>query len=252
MAQDLVERSSQCVSPAAAGADRLAEIAAVSHAEARRVLNSLNIWIAAGLTLLPILVGAFSVLGGLGVGISISGKVPTAAAVLVGGGIVCGVLSVMALVSYQHFLASRYLRWFARRVFSRRAELLVQPDSPGADFVDIIPRSHWGEAMLEPATDIGFFAIDLARRELLFEGDSKRYRIPFEAVEGFQIEEYSLGHEQWKADVHFVTVLTVETATGPREIPLAGRHLKFTRRRAAQRRAQAHEFCSRILLALNG
>jgi hypothetical protein len=105
--------------------------------------------------------------------------------------------------------------------------------------------------MLEPATDIGFITIDLARRELLFEGDSKRYRIPFAAVEECQIEEYSLGHEQWKADVHYVTVLTVETATGPREIPLAGRHLKFERRRAAQRRAQADEFCSRILMALN-
>ena len=105
--------------------------------------------------------------------------------------------------------------------------------------------------MLEPASDIGFFAIDQKRRELLFEGDIKRYRIPFEAVQSCQIEEYSLGYEQWKADVHFVTVLTVETATGPRELPLAGRHIEFQRRRAPQRRAQANEFCSRILMALN-
>lgn len=251
MASTVEESTSVPLTSARPAPKRLAEITAVPSAEAQRVLNSLNIWIAAGLTLLPILVGAFSVLGGLGIGVSIYGKFPSAAAVLMGGGVVCGVLSVLALVSYQQYLAGCYLRWIARQAFARRVDTVVQPNDPAADFVDVIPRSHWGEAMLEPASDIGFFAIDDARRELLFEGDSKRYRIPFEAVESCQIEEYSLGYEQWKADVHFVTVLNVETATGPREVPLAGRHLEFRSRRAGERRAQANEFCSRILMALN-
>jgi hypothetical protein len=230
---------------------RIAEITAVPTTEARYLLNSFNTGVATGLTLLPILVGTFSVLGGVGVGISVYNKIPVTAVILIGLGLICGVLSVVGLVAYQHFLASRYLRWIARWAFSRRSNPLVQPDHPEVAFVDIIPRSHWGEAMLEPATDMGFFAIDYDRRELLFEGDVKRYRIPFEAVGSCQLEEYSLGNEQWKADVHFVTVLTVETATGPREIPLAGRHLEFQTRRAAERRLQAHTFCSRILLALN-
>ena len=237
--------------PARAAPTGVAEITGVPTPEARYLLNSFNTGVATALTLLPILVGTFSVLGGIGVGISIYGKVPVAAVVLTGMGVVCGVLSVVALVSFQHFLASRYLRSIARWAFSRRADVLVGPDNPEAVFVDIIPRSHWGEAMLEPATDMGFFAIDYDRRELLFEGDIKRYRIPFEAIGSCQLEEYSLGYEQWKADVHFVTVLTVETATGPREIPLAGRHLEFQSRRATERRLQAHTFCSRILLALN-
>jgi hypothetical protein len=83
------------------------------------------------------------------------------------------------------------------------------------------------------------------------EGDHKRYHIPFEAVTTCEVEDYVLGREQWEADRHFVTVLTVETATGPREIPLAGRHLNFSARRAAERRSQAHDLCSRILVALN-
>ena len=140
----------------------------------------------------------------------------------------------------------------ARQAFAGRVDRLVQPDDPETEFVDVIPREHWGAAMLETATDIGLFKIDHSHRELLFEGDSKRYRIPFVAVTACQVEEYALGREKWEADLHFVTVLNFATANGPREIPLAGRHLEFHPRRAAERRAQATEFCGRILLALNG
>jgi hypothetical protein len=228
-----------------------AEITPVSSTNRGHVLNSWNIWVAAGLTLLPIPVGLIGGFGGLGLGAYLYSRVPPLAGLCAVGGLVCGVVSVLALVSFQHFLPSRYLRWVARRSFPRRADSLVQPEDAQADFVDVIPRSHWGESMLEPATDIGFFAIDQSRRELLLEGDSKRYRIPFESVLACQIEEYALGREQWQADLHFVTVLDVETANGPREIPLAGRHIAFHSRRAAERRTQAHELCDRILLALN-
>jgi hypothetical protein len=84
------------------------------------------------------------------------------------------------------------------------------------------------------------------------EGDLKRYRIPVEALRDCQIEEYVLGREQWEADKHFVIVLTVETSTGSREIPLACRHFDCTSRRAAERRSQAQDLCSRILMVLNG
>ena len=230
---------------------RVAQISGVPSPDAGRVLSPVNVWIAAGLTLLPIVVGTFSVLGGLGIGVSVFNKVPVTGSVLIGVGLVGGVLSVVALVAYQQFLAGRYLKWVACRAIAHRTEALVRPDDPEAVFVDVIPRSHWGEVMLEPATDMGFFTINHARRELLFEGDLKRYRIPYESIESCQIEEYSLGYEQWKADVHFITVLTVETDNGPREIPLAGKHLEFCSRRATERRVQANTFCSRILVALN-
>jgi hypothetical protein len=251
MAKILEESISFPLSAARRTPTRVAQITGVPAPEAGRVLSPLNVWIAAGLTLLPIVIGIFSVLGGLGIGISVCNKVPVTAAVLIGMGLVGGVLSVVTLVAYQQFLAGRYLQWVARRAFARRTDSVVHPNDPEAVFVDVIPRSHWGEVMLEPATDIGFFAIDHGRHELLFEGDLKRYRIPFESIESCQIEEYSLGYEQWKADVHFITVLTVETDNGPREIPLAGRHLEFCSRRATERRVQANTFCSRILVALN-
>jgi hypothetical protein len=229
----------------------LAEVKAVPQKEAGRVLNSANTWIAAGLTLAPIPVGLAGGIGGLVAAASLYDKIPAAAGACAIVGLACGGASVFAIVAFQHFLASRYLRWVARQVFAGRVDLLVPPGDPEAEFVDVIPRGHWGAAMLEPATDIGFFKIDHSRRELLFEGDGKRYRIPFAAVTACQVEEYALGHEKWEADLHFVTVLGFETANGPRELPLAGRHLGFHPRRAAQRRAQASEFCGRILPALN-
>ena len=234
------------------GATSTAQITPIAPKDRGRVLNSFNIWTAAGLTLLPIPAGLIGGLGGLGLAAYLYAKMPLAAALCGAGGLAIGIASVFGLVSFQHFLASRYLRWVARRALEGRPDLLVRTDGAECDFVDFLPRSHWGQNMLEPATDIGFFAIDSARRELLFEGDSKRYRIPFGAVTSCQVEDYVMGREQWDADRHFVTVINVETANGPREIPLAGRHLAFRARRAPERRAQALDFCSRILMALNG
>jgi hypothetical protein len=228
------------------------EIKAVPQKDAGRVLSSANTWIAAGLTLAPIPVGLAGGIGGLVAAASLYDKVPAAAGACAIAGLACGAASVFAIVAFQHCLASRYMRWVARQAFAGRTDLLVRPDDSETDFVDVIPRINWGAAMLEPATDIGFFKIDHSRRELLFEGDSKRYRIPFAAVTACQVEDYALGREKWEADLHFVTVLGFQTENGPRELPLAGKHLGFHPRRAAQRRAQANDFCGRILMALNG
>ncbi len=228
-----------------------AEIKAVPPKEAGRVLNSTNTWIAAGLTLAPIPVGLAGGIGGLVAAAYFYDKILVAAGTCAITGLACGAGSVFVIVAFQHFLASHYLRAAARQAFAERTDSLVPAGDPEAEFVDVIPRINWGAAMLEPATDMGFFKIDHSRRELLFEGDSKRYRIPFAAVTGCQVEEFALGHEKWEADLHFITVVSFQTENGPRELPLAGKHLELQPRRALQRRAQATEFCGRILLALN-
>jgi hypothetical protein len=248
-----IEESGSFSRPAAVlPAARQAEIVPVPRNEAGCVLNALNAWIAAALVLLPIPVGLIGGIGGLGLAAYLYGRSPALAALYAVIALICGAASLVALVFFQQVLASRFLLWRASQSFAGRVNLLVRPDDPESTFVDFLPRGHWGQNMLEPATDIGFFKIDHSRRELLLEGDLKRYRIPFDAVANCAIEDYTMGREQWEADRHFVTVLTVETSTGPRELPLAGRHLAFTSRRAAERRAQAQEFCGRILMALNG
>jgi len=227
------------------------EIKPVPKKEAGRVLSPLNVWLPAGLTLAPIPIGLAGAIAGLVLAANLYSRIPALAGACAIAGLAWGATWVFALVAFQHFLASRYLRWVARRTFAGRADLLVRPDDAEADFVDVMTRGHWEAAMLEPATDTGFLKIDHSRRELLLEGDNKRYRIPFSAVSTCEVEEFALGAEKWEADLHFMTVLSFETANGPRELPLSGKHLEFKPRRAAQRRAQANELCGRILMALN-
>lgn len=231
-------------------AGRLAEIKPVPPSEAGRVLTSFNICVATGLTLLPIGTGLVGGLGGLGLAAYLSGKDPLVAGLVAAGGVACGVLSVLVLLRYQQFLPSRYLQCVARRSFARRTNPLVRFENSDALFVDIVPRSNWGRTMMEPATDTGLFGINDSTRELLFEGDSKRYRIPFDAVTGCNVEAIRLDADEWGNDLYFATVLSFETATGPREVPLAGRHIEFSKRRMPQRRAQAEELCARIQQAI--
>ena len=252
MLTPIQESGSSSQRAATASASRQAEIAPVPRNEAGSVLNAFNIWIAAALVLLPIPVGLIGGIGGLGLAAYLYGRSPMVAGLYALVGIASGTASLVVLVSFQQVLASRFLRWRAAQSFVGRVNPLVHPDDPEATFVDFLPRGHWGQNMLEPATDVGYFKIDHSRRELSMEGDLKRYRIPFDSVSACQVEDYALGREQWEADRHFVTVLTVETTTGPREIPLACRHLMFAPRRAAERRAQANDLCSRVLMALNG
>jgi hypothetical protein len=224
----------------------------VSAKEAHRVLTPLHTWIAAGLTLLPIPAGLVAGFGGLGLGAYFSDINGALAGVCAVAGVLCGALSVFVLVRLQQLLPSRYLRFVARRGLGSRANPLVRADDQTAQFVDFVPRSHWGRKMLETATDIGFFKIDQSRRELLMEGDAKRYRIPFSSVTACEVEEFCLEGSEWKADLHYVTVLQVETAMGSREIPLATRHLRCRIRHAEQRREEADDLCDRISAALAG
>lgn len=229
----------------------LAEIRSVPRSDAGKVLSGCNIWISVGLTLLPIPVGLASLIGGIAAGVILGGANPALAGACVVAGIAGAVGSVIVLLQFQHFLPSRYFRSVARRAFAGRKDPLVRFEDADAEFVDIVPRSNWGRTMLEPATDIGLLRIDHDRRELLFEGDSKCYRIPFAAVRECEVEAIRLDADDWGNDLYFATVLTFETATGTREMPLAGRHLTFRKRRMPQREEQAEQLCARILTALN-
>lgn len=65
---------------------------------------------------------------------------------------------------------------------------------------------NWAKMMLEDASDMGLLVIDRSKRELRFEGDKERWRIPGAAIVSCQIEEYV--HRQGNANVkiYFVTV----------------------------------------------
>jgi hypothetical protein len=237
--------------PAAAKANRLTETSLVPSHEARRVLTSLHTCIGAALSLAPIAAGLMWGGGGLLIGFSLWDRTLGLAITAAVGGLLIGTLSILVLVYYQQFLASRYYRLIARIAFARRKAPLVRSGNQAALFLDVIPRSHWGKNMLEPATDLGFFLIDHESRALLFEGDTRRYCIPFESIKTCRIEEYCLDSDRREKSPYYVVILDTETTTGPREVPFACRHLDRRPCRAPQRHAQALALCTDILKAIN-
>jgi hypothetical protein len=117
-------------------------------------------------------------------------------------------------------------------------------NDPEAQFLEILPRSSWDK--LGPASDIGFFRINREKSELQFEGDAKRYRVPFSAVQSCEVEAIRLSSDQWGTDQYFATVLKVNTANGSREIPLHTKQLSFQKRRMPQRQAEAEALSAAI------
>ena len=97
--------------------------------------------------------------------------------------------------------------------------------------------------MLDEAADVGLLAIDRERRELRFEGDRERYRIPAAAIEELSMDGYQLRGLSAK---HFI-VLRVATEGGSVELPLARRFAPFwTGVRRGQQRC-AMELFARVL-----
>ncbi len=128
------------------------------------------------------------------------------------------------------FLGGKMLRkpWSADFMFhrtqdalSQRPDALVDPRTPEAIYVEVIPRRNWGQVSLQNAEDVGFLHLDAEGRQLLIEGDNKRYRIPAAAIISCETELMN-EHEpddEYKVPLG-VVVLKVRDRMGEREIPL--------------------------------
>jgi hypothetical protein len=88
--------------------------------------------------------------------------------------------SILGLI-YPH-TGGTYLRHIAVRTIGQRPDAIVNPEAKDSLFVDIVPRGNWHRLMVENASDIGFLCVDLERREIRFEGDRQRYRIPADSI----------------------------------------------------------------------
>jgi hypothetical protein len=226
----------------------LAEISSVPKKESGRVLTSFHTSVAAALVFLPAVVGLGGAIGFIVLGLAFADTSSAITATCVFTGFAIGILSILVLLRYQHFLSSHYLRCVAASTFADRAQPLVAANDKDAQFLEILPRSAWDQ--LGPPADIGFFRINRQSRELQFEGDAKRYRIPFSAVQSCEVEAIRLSSDQWGTDQYFATALTVNTANGSREIPLHTKQLTFQKRRMPQRQAEADALCEAIQQAV--
>ncbi len=87
-------------------------------------------------------------------------------------------VSFYFLLRYGSLPSDWYLRHVARREIWARPHRLGERHDPQAAFVEIVPREAWHRGMQQKPADVGFLWIDAARREVLFEGDRERIRIP--------------------------------------------------------------------------
>ncbi len=162
---------------------------------------------------------------------------------VLGGVLFLGVVSFFFI--NPNYFGNRYVRKLARREFSRRAGCVVDPNDPDALFVEIVPKLNWGKLMLETAQDVGFLVLDRGRRQVLFEGDKERCRIPAAAITQCEVEEFVEGKGSAAATRVYYVVLRAAHPTRFWEAPIRQRTGmgKFQSRR---RKKAAQQLCDTI------
>ncbi len=139
------------------------------------------------------------------------------------GGLVFGGTAIFFLVN-PLFFSNRFFLRRTREEFSRRPKCLVDPNDPAALFTEIVPKLNWGRALLETATDVGFLKVDAARREILFEGDKERFRIPADSITSCKLEVFVEGQGSYAARAIYYAVVQANRPNQFWEVPLRERH----------------------------
>ena len=147
--------------------------------------------------------------------------------VAIGVGAVTGIFTAYSALRNPSLFGNRYLRRRAGAKLGARPDRVVDPTHPAAEFVEVVPRANWGATMLETATDVGFLLLDPRSRQVLFEGDRERWRIPAAAVlhagaEPATEAQGTLGEVQ-----HHMCILHVSTPGGPRELSFCRRQTEW-------------------------
>lgn len=235
--------------PPPIGRQAFIEVKPLPPNEARKVLSRAGIGIAAILVLLILPVFYVSI-GGVFAGIYLS-KVtqwldhkPVDSAQLVeglalaGGSLVMAIFSGIVGLRNSGVAGNLYFRFLSRKAITTRTDRWVDPERSGdlpTHFVQVVPRKNWGTMKLETATDTGFLQIDHRRKELRFEGDVDRYRIPAAAITGCSIATYATSASSNLR--YFVVVIQGNTTAGPWEAPISLRQTNWLAPRDHRRRS---------------
>ena len=94
---------------------------------------------------------------------------------------------------------------------------------------------------MQEASDVGFLLVDRGRKDIRFEGDRERWRIPVSALSYCEVESFAEGHGAARFRSYF-TVLRLSDASRFWEAPIrqdggTGVAFGWRRKRAAQRLA---------------
>jgi hypothetical protein len=154
---------------------------------------------------------------------------------------------------YGDYFPTRLQQRLLAAAVRQRPGALVDPDDPDAVYVGVVPRENWGRVMLETSTDIGLLKIDPGRRELLFEGDGHRWRIPADSIESCELEEYFIGvPDPNENNVFPMAVLRVNREGGVWEAPLSPMRTTLRRPTAEEKRRRCRQLRRRVLEDLLG
>lgn len=138
-----------------------------------------------------------------------------------GIGVALAAIGTVWGLAFSGRLGNGYIRAVAKREIKRRPDAIVQPDA-NALFVEIIPRENWNRMKVKNASDIGFLTVDAPQREIRFEGDKERYRIPADALLSCDVEKSVFtSSAKPTAPGYFMVVLRAQTASGIWEAPVS-------------------------------
>jgi hypothetical protein len=209
-----------------------AEITPLPEEHAGKILTRKTVLIASSLSF-SILLGFFAGMGLLfwggmiafpdnppPAGVSSSATALGITLMSLGGIWLCFSLTMMLIDS--SFFFNRYIRRQLSREFTRRTSMLVDLNDLDALFVERVPKTNWGKMMLDNAGDIGLLVVDRSRREIRFEGDNERWRIPAEAITSCQFEEFVQRQGNAKTRIFYV-VLQANYRNGFWEAPIRPR-----------------------------
>jgi hypothetical protein len=163
----------------AAQADLPGEVQAIEPDYAGKVLSRSMLWGGVVLALVPlaVFVGGMALLGWS------PGAFPEdMVTALKATSAVIGIAGLIVALRNPRYIANKILERRLRRELAGRPKRLVNPDDPRALFVELVPKANWGRVMPYTANDAGLLLLDEAKREVLFEGDRERFRIPADAI----------------------------------------------------------------------
>jgi hypothetical protein len=167
------------------------------------------------------------------------------AAAVAGAGLIGG---LFLTVRYGDGISARIQQRMLAATLRKRPNTLVQPDDPDAMYVGVVPRENWGRVMLDTATDNGLIRIDPRRRELLFEGDRQRWRIPAASIVSCDLDQYGLGGPPQPNEYNVIplVVLRVNRDGKVWEAPLSPLRTTLSRPTIEARRRRCRELHQHI------
>jgi len=224
----------------------VAEVRDVPPPYGNRVLTRPRIWIGTVIALLPALSLPIG-FGLLGAAAYYGDTLPIWASATLGvSGIASFAIGALLLAWYADFLPSRYLYRATKRELELRPERWVDPNNSEAAYIQVIPRENWSRVMLENASDVGLLWVDAAGRQVLFEGDRQRYRIPAGSIVSCEIEQFTAPGDAQQRSIFYMTCIRARTEAGLWETLVSHRHIWFGKRTSAVRRKLAEELREKI------